>query len=146
MRWGILQKSFSEKFAKITEKLPVLESLSNNVTGLHFVRLVTLLKFQNLPFADVYKIHKIRRQAPVFESIFKYSFRFLCFAKNVLKFLRTLFWQSKMDDCLHVNFEKFFRISFFWDTSGRRLISCTSCIISTSMYNKILFHGCFSSM
>ena len=86
-----MQKSFSEKFAKITEKLPVLESLSNNVTGLHFVRLVTLLKFQNLPFADVHKIHKIRRQAPVFDSLFKYSFRFLCFAKNVLKFLRTLF-------------------------------------------------------
>ena len=45
-RWllgGVLQKN-SKKLHKIHREIPVLESLSNTVKGLHAVRLATLLK------------------------------------------------------------------------------------------------------
>ena len=64
--------------------------------------------------------------------------------KNILSFDRT-----PPDDCflyLSVNFEKFFRTLLSQSTSGKLLISCTSCKISTTSYSKKLFHRCFSSM
>ena len=66
-----------------------------------------------------------------------------------LQILRTSFYRTPPDDCflcLSVNFEKFFRTPILWSTSGKLLISCTSCRISTCRYSKKLFHRCFSSI
>ena len=48
---GILQKSFPKNYTKIHRKIPVLESFSNAVKGLHAVSLATLLKRN--PHTDV---------------------------------------------------------------------------------------------
>ena len=59
---------------------------------------------------------------------------------NFAKFLRTSFDRALLDDCLQclsLNFES---------TSGKLLISSTSCQISTTAYRKNLFHKCFSSI
>ena len=48
--------------------------------------------------------------------------------------------------CLTVNFENFFRTPLLKSTSGKLLISCTSCRISTSRYSKKLFYRYFSSI
>ena len=73
----------------------------------------------------------------------------LVFSVNLAKFLSISFDRTSLDDCflcLSVNFEKFFRTPILWSTSGKLLISCTSCRISTCRYSKKLFHRCFSSI
>ena len=44
------------------------------------------------------------------------------------------------------SFEKFFRTPLLQSTSGKLLISCTSCRISTTRHSKKLFHRCCSSI
>ena len=53
--------------------------------------------------------------------------------KNIFSFDR-----KPPDDCflyLSVNFEKFFRILLLYSPSGKLLVSCTSCRISTTRYS-----------
>ena len=45
-----------------------------------------------------------------------------------------------------MKFEKFFRTPLLKSASGKILISCTSCRISTRRYRKKLFQRCFSSI
>ena len=82
-------------------------------------------------------------------TLLKKRLRQKCFFVNFAKSLRTSFDRMPADDCflcLSVNFEKFFRTPILWSTSGKLLISCTSCRISTSSYSKKLFHRCFLSI
>ena len=61
----------------------------------------------------------------------------------------TLLTETLPDDCslcLSLNFEKLFRSPLLESTSVKRLISCTSCRISTTRYNKKVFHKSFSSI
>ena len=82
-------------------------------------------------------------------NLLKRRLRQKCFFVNFAKSLRTSFDRMPADDCflcLSVNFEKFFRTPILWSTSGKLLISCTRCRISTSRYSKKLFHRCFLSI
>ena len=72
-----------------------------------------------------------------------------CLSVNFAKFLRTSFVRTPPDDCvlcLSVNFEKFFRSPLSQSTSGKLLISFTSCQTSTTTYSKQVFHMCFSNI
>ena len=73
-------------------------------------------------------------------TLLKKRIRQRCFSVNLVKFSRTSF------DRMPVNFEKFVRTPLLYSTSGKLLISCTSCRISTCRYSKKLFHRCFSSI
>ena len=82
-------------------------------------------------------------------NLLKRRLRQKCFFVNFAKSLRTSFDRMPADDCflcLSVNFEKFFRTPILWSTSGKLLISCTRCRISTSRYSKKLFHRCILSI
>ena len=80
---GVLQNSFPKNFTKSTEKIPVLETLSNTVKSVQATRLAFFLKerpptlvFQNQPFVDPLQnrcswiIHKIHEKISVSESPF----------------------------------------------------------------------------
>ena len=61
------------------------------------------------------------------------------FSVNFAKFLRTSFDKTPLDDCflcLSLNFEKFFATPLLWSTSGKLLISCTSCRILTTRHSQ----------
>ena len=62
--------------------------------------------------------------------------KFFC---EFCKILRTSFDKTPPDDwflCLPLNFERSFRSPIFYSTSGKLPISCASCRISTTRYNK----------
>ena len=72
-----------------------------------------------------------------------------CLSVNFVKFLWTSFVRRPPDDCflcLSVSFEKFFRSPLLQSTSGKLLVSFTSCRISITTYSKQVFHMCFSSI
>ena len=75
-------------------------------------------------------------------SLLKRRLRQRCFSVNFGKFLRI-----SLDCflCLTVKFEKFFRTPLLYSTSGKLLILCTSCRISTTRYNKNYFTGAFQA-
>ena len=67
---------------------------------------------------------------------------------NFAKFLRTSFDITPPGDCflcLSVNLEKFSRSPLLYITSEKLLISCTSCRISTTRYNKKYFTSSFQT-
>ena len=68
------------------------------------------------------------------------------FSVNFAKFLSTFFDKTPSDGCflcLPMNFEKFSRSFHLQSTSGKLLISCTSCRILTTKYNKKYFKSAF---
>ena len=74
-----------------------------------------------------------------------------CFPVSFAKFLRTFFLftehlrMTASCVCLWV-LKRFFRTLLLYSTSGKLLISCTSCRISTTRYSKRLFQRCFNAV
>ena len=54
----VLEKRFSEKFRKIHEKTPVLESLFNKVSGLKACKFIKKETMAQMFFCEIYEIFK----------------------------------------------------------------------------------------
>ena len=83
-------------------------------------------------------------------SLLKKRLRESCFFVTFANILRisSSFDRTPPGDCflcLFVNFEKFFRTILLSSTSGKLLISCRSCRISTTRYNEKYFTGAFQA-
>ena len=70
------------------------------------------------------------------------------FCCEFCKIFKNIFCRTPPDDCilcLSVNFQMLLRSPVLQSTSGK-LISSTSCQISTTRYRNKVFHKCFSTM
>ena len=140
---------------KIHREIPVLESLST-VKCVQAVRLATLLKRHPRTGVSETAVRRfstkqvfLNNSQNLREAFLKIPFltkHLHWLLLTVSRFQPAALLKKRLGQkCLFVNFEKFFRSPLLYTTSGKLLISFTSCRISTTTYSKQVFHMCFQA-